>query len=76
LCPFGPLLLSANVGAYDILPVLANATLIHLLEVIRLEVGVGHQGGLQLARKRYSVNRRNILIMSRGLPASDRRLPY
>jgi len=38
LCPFGPLFLSANVGPYNILLVLAKATLIHLLEVIRLEV--------------------------------------
>jgi hypothetical protein len=37
----------SNVGVYDTLPVLANATLIHLLEVIRLEVGVGHQGEAQ-----------------------------
>ena len=38
MCPFGSLFLNANVGIYDILPVRANATLIHLLEVIRLDV--------------------------------------
>ena len=37
MCPFGSLFLNANVGIYDILPVRANATLIHLLEVIRLD---------------------------------------
>src|SRR5579864_9147700 len=51
--PFGPLFMSANVGIHDIPPVLANAILIHPLEVIRLEVCVRHQGGLQMARKRY-----------------------
>ena len=30
MCPFGSLFLNANVGIYDILPVRANATLIHL----------------------------------------------
>lgn len=37
MCPFGPSFLSANVRIYNILLVLASATLIHLLEVIRLE---------------------------------------
>jgi hypothetical protein len=53
LCPFGPLFLSANVGTYNILLVLAKATLIHLLEVIRLEVCAGHQIQPKLARQRH-----------------------
>ena len=38
MCPFGSLFLNANGVIYDILPVLANATLIHLLEVTGLDV--------------------------------------